>query len=669
MSNGFLTRDDLLPGRKYDFTKEGCTCEIIKITANNVFLEDIDGGAPKVLSLTGFWAAIESNEVEMHQLITSRTILSANRKATMEMRLIYVKTHERLINEAKIEGCGITNASLKILKEELEQTQPEHALNMPSLATLSRWKGMWLANRCDTDLAPKYDGRSGRKDPRAVEHAKAFIFNHYLTASTKPSIRPLYDIYCMEAKALVAQEKSDEIIEVRHFYRLKDEMNQAELEYAYSDYSHRAKMTRTLAKQIHMNYALERVEIDRVHFNFGVLNDDDDSYAGAVSMYIAIDCCTRVILGITVEVGNAESSLGAVNLFKEMLTPYSDTQPYCGIPYKVVLDNGPGMANQWIETLIGRLRIIDPYWAPPGQPWKKPFIESFNDLIVDEFFKKVKIVDKKGNYCIGLPGFLGSKKSNEDENRRQVKVQDAACMYYSDFLLVLHKWLLQYHTIDKHPQLGMTPHERWQQSCLVKPLLPCHYNQHVSSFHLFKQKAKHKLQARGWVQVQGQKFSSKEAKELYLACCVGVKFGESIAVEVEYFAEDARYVTISVIKPGDPHTTTLVVPNRNIDRMSHPIPFSELNGEPVSRRGICEYEMDALPKRKQKRAKSRTIVGQSHEDNLENELTGDDVIAASHATFSKAKQAQRAKTKTEIKPTKVNTKPIQQDDEENDLLC
>ena len=668
MSNGFLTRDDLMPGRKYDFKKEGCTCVIIKITANNIFFEDIDGSSPKVLSLLAFVQAIEKNEVEMHQLITSRTILSSKRRAAMEMRLVYVKTHERLNNGGKIKGCGITKAALKILKEELEQTQPEYALNMPSLSTLSRWKSIWLANRCDTDLAPKSDGRSGRKDPRAVEHAKGYIFNHYLTASTKPSIRPIFDTYCLEAKALIAHDKIDEIIEERHFYRLKDEMNQAELEYAYSDYSNRAKMARTQSKQIRIHYALERVEIDRVQFNFGVLNDDD-SYAGAVSMYIAIDCCTRVILGITVEVGNAESSLGTVNLFKEMLTPYSDTQPYCGIPCKVVLDNGPGMVNQWIETLIGRLEIIDPHWAPPGQPWKKPFIESFNDLIVDEFFKKVKIIDKNGNYTIGLPGFLGSKKSNEDEHRRQVKVKDAACMYYSDFLSVLHKWLLQYHTIDKHPQLGMTPHARWQQSCSIKPLLPCHYDQHISSFHLFKQKAKHKLQARGWVQVHGQQFSSKEAKELYLSCCVGVKFGESIEVEAEYFAEDARYVTISVIKPGDPHTTAVVVPNRNIDLMSHPVPFSELNGERVTRRGICEYEMEALPKRKKKKAKSRTIEGQSHEDNLENQLTGDDVIAASHATFSKAKQAQRTKTKTEIKPTKVTTKPIPNDDEENDLLC
>ncbi|WP_251602262.1 hypothetical protein [Pseudoalteromonas sp. NCCP-2140] len=657
-------------GTRYDFIEDGSTFEIIETTTNNIYLEDIEGRKPRVFSISEFLEALATKQIEPHRLITPRNILSPNRRAVMEKRLVYVLAHERLIHQGMIEGEGITNEALKLLKNELKETHPEFALNMPALATLSRWKAAWRVHKRDTDLAPKHESRPGRKDPRTVQHAKSFIFNKYLSSDTKPSIRAIYDLYRAEAEDLKNRNKFEDIIEERHFYRLKDEMNSADLEYAYSDHSYRAKIARTLSNEIVIPYPLQRVEIDRVQFNFGVFFDDD-TYAGSVSMYIAIDCCTRVILGITVEVGNAESSKGTLNLFKEMLTPYSDEMPYCGVPHGVVLDNGPGMANQWVYRILEQLRITDPYWTPPGQPWKKPFVESFNDLLVDEFFKKVQLKDRKGNSVSGLPGFLGRRSYKEDERRRQIKVKDAACMHYSDFLHVLQKWLHQYHLIDKHPSLGMTPHQRWMQGNLERPILPCHYDMHLAAFHLFKQKKKHKLQSRGWLQVRGQKFSSQKAKDLYLECCIGIPFGTPIEVEAEYFDEDARYITVSVVKPGDSHTTSILVPNRNIHRMKSAVSFDEINVAPVKRRGICTIELDRLPKRKKKAPASRSEEGQSYEENLENNVTAEEVIEKSHEKFSQTKKDKKVKdkkTKQQGRKPPIPPKPSP-DDEENDVLC
>ncbi|QYJ80483.1 hypothetical protein [Shewanella acanthi] len=527
---------------------------------------------------------------------------------------------------------------------------------------------MWIeGGKVDTAVAPSLILPAKRKDFAVIEHAKAYLFDAIIRSNANPSISAIYASYREESVRLVEMGKLTDIIEERHFYRMRQKINNADIELAKANSNTRAKILRGLGYNTAPPFALDRVEVDRVQMNLGLIHDSDSSYTGPISMYIAIDCCTRVLLGIVVEFDAPETSNGVIALMRQMLVPLSEKSPFAGVPKKIVFDNGPGMKSVNLQQVLSNLKITDIYYAPPEQPWRKPFIESFNNLIVDEFFKKVRFVDVDGNSRIGIPGFL-EKQRQQDENYIKVKLQDIACLQVSHFMKALTQWIDQYHNEDIHPSLKMTPRQKWEESMQYKPILPCSLNTQIQAFHVNQQQKVQKLQSRGWVQVRGQRFYSKEALELYLACCVGKKLTESIDVEVKYSIDDARHVSISVIKPSEKVATTILVPNRNISSMPNPISFEELETPKFTRRGVCVYEIERLPTPSKKRKNKRSVQSDSFETNLENNLSADDVIANSHRKFSPYNKSTYDKKSLTNQDVLVDNFTINTDDEENDLI-
>lgn len=224
------------------------------------------------------------------------------------------------------------------------------------------------------------------------------------------------------------------------------------------------KEARIAGMTIDAAFPLERVEVDTMHANLGLL-DDDGHYVGAVTVYLVIDVYSRAILGYALHVGKRrEEPASAIHALRYAITPKDDpAYPMHGMPRGLVTDSGAAYKDKDYTRFVSQIcdqRVV----APPYQAWAKPFVERFIGSVRKQLFQNLR-------------GYLGKR---DPKRYSGASIKKSATYTVTEFREILHRFIVdKYHHTPHDGLKGKTPFQMWQEGIRdVPPMLP----QNLSDF-------------------------------------------------------------------------------------------------------------------------------------------------------------------------------------------
>ncbi|KIC35916.1 Mu transposase C-terminal domain-containing protein [Leisingera sp. ANG-M7] len=197
------------------------------------------------------------------------------------------------------------------------------------------------------------------------------------------------------------------------------------------------------AKFYDIKAPFDRVEIDSTQVDAFVVNDKRETI-GRPYATAAIDCATGWILALIITLHPPNSETVALAL-QEAMTPFDDEdfEKY-GIVNRLnvaarfklaVFDQGPENSGDILDTIIRAARF-EAYWAEPGNPQAKPFIEAF--------FKALSLM---------VTTLSGATKSQLlPAQKRTLKAEREACLTFDELNAAVQKW--------RFDEYGRTPRRR-----------------------------------------------------------------------------------------------------------------------------------------------------------------------------------------------------------------
>ncbi|MDN3653600.1 transposase family protein [Thalassotalea ponticola] len=562
-------------GSKF-YDQKGEIQTLIFADAYNYVLEkDEDKSQKTMLSSQDFENYLDEQKY-IHKLEEKPHVpLTEYQKADRDDRLKYILTLRDLVTSQGL--AATTLNTYKELIKEVEKRHPETLIKKhPAQTTIARYWRTWVISGFDPDsLASKRRFAASRLNAKTEAEIQAHVSTVWSASDSKIK-RAHYAAYkcAVEEKAKIDSEIK--LASERTFYRrlgslkeVGDKLNNPRLSSASKN-----QLLLTLRRSIRTYFAMQRVELDRLHVNMCLIDDETLKPTKTISLYTAIDCMTRYPIAVVVDYGKAENKENVLNLLRQCY--FSDENLIAkGKPFTLVMDNGAGFNNAAIWKACQRLGI-SPVYTPSNQPVKKPFVESFNKTLRQSFFKGMILEDDKGLKTVGFNSYKG-KRTDINNEKLEKKMEKYADVKVSDFLRLLNIFLTEY-THKFHEEAKLVPVVAWNESIKRTPRPHTPYNQMLQAFHVLKDKQSNKLQARGSVHILGENFFSDELKTLYQEMVTYSDNGENPDVEVFFDPFDARYVTVSFIDPLTNQAREILAANANLDSMPCPISFDELKG-------------------------------------------------------------------------------------------
>ncbi|WP_407507077.1 hypothetical protein [Vibrio parahaemolyticus] len=351
----------------------------------------------------------------------------------------------------------------------------------------------------------------------------------------------------------------------------------------------------------------ERVEIDAVHLNLGVLDDATDTYIGKVILFLAIDVHTRYILGYSIVYGTnpAESAEAVINLLRHVVSPkkrngnYSNDWQSIGVPYCIHADNGPGFIAEMTLRFCAMLNT-DLHRSESRKSQRRPFIERFNRTL-------------RGQLMTKIPGYLGKRMEEKDFNKT---IEQAAVVRLSEFTRYLEEFIVDVYHQNPHKGLeGMTPAQMLEQC--RDTFYPRPVPNIAEMNALVGVTYTRTIQATQGIQIKNLYYNSTELKNLRFKLMKNRKSKGPQKVEFIFNPQDISSIT--VLEPDS--MKMLVVPLRN----KTVLPGTTL----------AEHQA-------QKLAKKGTFVQQEHKS-----------FSSKHKQHRKSNKAHKAKS-SDIKIPKSN---------------
>ena len=582
------------------------------------------------LTQDDFRSKIDSGELRPAYAIThENNELTASQKKELKKREPYITELATLVHDGYKPTVDETIDKLKQIVHDKYHIGTEKHGN----STIARW---WKQYR-EAEFNLKKSIAPRKSQPKRTNTATENFLNRFFTDTwVKGNIENIVRGYSSYSKAaLKAQTQNDAIEQVseRTFSRRIEGLNAFNIILNSGNYSEVKKALRTLSKKIKTTHVLERVEMDRMSLNLALI-DEEGKPTGNVSIYIAIDCHSRYPLSVTFELGTSEDTEGVVRSFKRIFESTSDQLNACGIPFKIIVDNGSGYKAEQFKQITQRLgcELIK---APSNEPWRKPFVESFNNTLREEFFKGGEFKLPDGTITIGLPGYKDKRTHKTSKPSSEETIKKAASLPVEEFASLLHDYLVHY-VNSKHSSLNnKTPQQVWNESVALKPLIPvnkellsaaCHYIEHNPS-----------LSQRGTVQVNKQVFADDRIKQCYLDAKTLDK-NQDMTVTVKSDPDDGRWVTVIADFPCYDHPKVFdFVENRKLSgsELEYPLSFEELNttsGTP-ERRDIFSRKITKLVKQKTRSLGSGKPVATAKE-NLSKGLSTAERIERSNQSYA-----------------------------------
>ncbi|MGS0724763.1 hypothetical protein ACVBKF_01145 [Shewanella sp. 0m-11] len=550
-------------------------------------------------------------------------LFTDKQKSVRDERVLYMEVLAEVVSKHGLHPT--TQETYERLIKEVERKNPELTrAKHPGKSTISKYWKAWVNYGYDNDvLCPVKRKSYTCLDMESEAFLVKCVTQDYCQGEHK-NAAACYKAYCSEInkheKDLVMVSQSTYRRRLNKFSEVNDKLADPNI-----SQKERNQLMNKLTHAIKVEYAFQRVELDRLELNLCLIDDKTGEPTERVSLYLAIDCYSRCIIGCVVEIGQGENKESVVNLIQSIFT--SDTNGCVGgKPYEIVMDNGPGFNNGLMSHLCTNLEAGFRY-NPSNMPMRKPFVESINNTIKMCFLKGYKVLLADGSYVVGISGYL-PKRTQQPENSSK-NLKQLARIKKSDFYKHLNDYFIHYHN-SVHSQTGEKPIERLQNSMIMSPSAAIDFDKVQSQFHVFTGAKEYKLQSDGSINIfkhkyVGLKWLSNELRTY------GLK-DATPSVTVMYNPFDGRKVTVVAVHPKTGATLQEVAEIYS-DEFKSPISVEELLGHEPKSVDLFALQLTTddtvLAKRTERKNRSGKPV-RTYEDNNDKQMNTAERIAESH---------------------------------------
>tara|TARA_R110002167_G_scaffold137654_1_gene324743 strand:+ start:38385 stop:40361 length:1977 start_codon:yes stop_codon:yes gene_type:complete len=521
--------------------------EIYKIrTAQTDYfvLEHIESGQKQMVNTDVLYQAY----VEGGFVLTTENTPVTFRPLTSQKQL--VETERRLAYVSELQTREHPGA-VRTWEDVVEYTSKRiNDLDPPHPKKVYRWLQYW--NKCNQNVVRFMNKAQKRASPKLdaqLDLIMQVLDDEYLVTNgnNKSHAYESYKVRFCEEKKLGRQTGTP--ISKTYFDEVIDSLDPYEV--CEAQFGKKASIAKFRAsdEKIVTYFMMQRVEIDAVHLNLGLIDDETGEFLGKVIVFLAIDVHTRYILGYSLVYGQkpGETSEAVIELIKNILTPKENSNNYLniwqllGLPVQIHCDNGPGFIAENTIRYMCMLGICQ-HRSETGKGYRRPFIERFNRTFRSQLCKKI-------------PGYQNKRT---DEHNFGKTIEQMAQVTVSQFRGYIEQYIVDVYHQRKHKGLeGVTPAEAVEQ-CLEKFLpRPVPDLAHLNSLTGVSQKGS--IQQTHGLQIDNQYFNSPALRKLRYSL-MGNKKTNSPKVEFIYNKKDITTITVVV-----PDTfELLIVPNRDV---------------------------------------------------------------------------------------------------------
>lgn len=351
--------------------------------------------------------------------------------------------------------------SLKIRKRvitTIATKRGETGKNVPSPATLYTWYKKFISEKVDRNIAAMVNSKAkkrGRKaSPEAMDLFFEIIDKHYLNLNVKGALNTaqcfkIFSNQWDKFKNEFSKVESAELYGIGRtvFYELVEKIDPVEVCSAREGVAVANRKYRNVTRSFSAIRPLERVQIDALHLNLGLTNEDD-SYVGMPVIFFAIDVFTRAILSyvISYAMQRREDLPSAIDVVKSLIQVKQKPEhtkfdwPIHGKPEYLQHDSGVFSSKQFSAFLQNAQ--ITPLKNPAKRPWFNAYIERFNRTFRTDCAQKI-------------PGYAGKRL---EDSKDTVNIKASAYVRVSEFKQIVEAFILdQYHQTPHRGLSGKSP--------------------------------------------------------------------------------------------------------------------------------------------------------------------------------------------------------------------
>ena len=355
------------------------------------------------------------------------------------------------------------------ISEHCEKFRNPKNDSSPSVRSVRRWMAQYRPTRDVTRLIDTRSRRRSLLNPRVVQLIEDAIERVFLTSARKKKCDVVDEVGELidNANRGVA-EQSDQLTtpSVSTIYRTLRQLDQETADrcrFGLDEARHRNR-TGLSTRRIRRN--LQRVELDHMLLDIILVDEASGLPLGRPWLTIAIDCNSRLIVGIYIsfDAPSANSVLQCLAMGvmpkDEILKKHGirNAWPAYGVWHLLVLDNAMEMHGDRLKSAALDLGICIMY-CPSKKPWYKGTVERFNRTLND-----------------GLIHSLPGTTFSNPRHRAGYRSKEESRIGFQTFERILYRWILDdYHT-RKHRSLKCSPLEKWeaceQISAIILPESP-----------------------------------------------------------------------------------------------------------------------------------------------------------------------------------------------------
>lgn len=405
-------------------------------------------------------------------------------------------------------------------------------LNVPSKSELSRIRVFYRTELAEgvtpdfTKVMVKTRNKQGKLlAPEIEELVTKAINEHYLTLQ-QPSVSSTYRY--LES---IAPENLKPFLPKEGLLRTRiKELPRGKVILGREGETAYKVHTRSTGGKFEINNILERVELDAMHVVLGLV-DEDENYLGYFTLYLAIDCASRCIVGYHIEPKEklrGETPEGVLASIRSIFSRYlpqgvSYKFPLAGLPECVVMDHGPGYFNKRVYSLLEKQKI-DIEFTGTKMGYGKPHVEALVKTLRKRFFPNID-------------GYRDPKKIPHKDKRPE----HDNCVRLSELRHVLDYYIHKDYHQSKHNELGTSPKLMWEK--LYKDVPPLQAKDINNALFRTELITRNMNRYRG-ITLNGQQYYSPELVAMFDECDLNGNTKRSVLFDVFYDPNDAQAISV-----------------------------------------------------------------------------------------------------------------------------
>ncbi|WP_412972087.1 hypothetical protein [Glaciecola sp. MF2-115] len=424
---------------------------------------------------------------------------------------------------------------------EVSRKRGDSGKNIPSTSTLYCWYKTFVSdkvNRNYLNLILPSNVKRGR-------HISTEIFDLFSSVVDEWYLKPLSEgalnkeqTY-RKLKIAFSQYKSElpafdrekaKLFSRTVFYELINELSQFEVAQEREGYSAALQRYRYTKSVYIAERPLQRVQIDAVHINIALRNENGD-YVGMPVVFFAICIFTRAIVSYVISIAKKrrEDLSSAIDTVKCALLPKSAPEytengwPLYGRIESIQFDSGI-FASQTFKNFLESMQI-EGIQNPPKKSWRNAFIERFNRTFREQCCRKI-------------PGYAGKNEGRKDST----VIQMLPYTTHEEFKKIVDCFILDIYHQSPHKGLdGKSPAQVSQEYNDIVTIMPPELIASIDDFRGIKSTGT--IQAHKGIEKNYHFYHSEQLREYYVAI-VGSK---KVNPRVTFFYSENDISKISVL--------------------------------------------------------------------------------------------------------------------------